>query len=151
MDENKFLNEIETRADLTREQAYKVAVAVFQELHDRLSPKEADHLAAQLPGALKRMWHSLDAPWRDVRRTHERDFIRHIADTVEIGEAKAEKSLIAAFKAVQMLLNSPSGKEGEAWDVFSQLPKDLKRVWLTAGGMAMPKGAKARHATPARA
>ncbi|HYB92403.1 MAG TPA: DUF2267 domain-containing protein [Candidatus Binataceae bacterium] len=151
MDENKFLSEIEVRGDLTRDQAYKVAVAVLQELHDRLSSKEADHLAAQLPGALKRMWHSLDAPWRDVRRTHERDFIRHIADTVEIDEAKAHKSLMAAFKALQMLLGSPSGQEGVAWDVFSQLPKDLKRIWLTSAGMAKPKAVKPRLGLSARA
>jgi len=150
MDENKFLNEIEARSDLTRDQAYKVAIAVLQELHDRLSPNEADHLAAQLPGRLKRMWHSLDAPWRDVRRTHERDFVRHIADTVEIDEAKAQKSLMATFKAVQMLLSSPSGQEGVAWDVFSQLPKDLKRVWLTSAGMPKSKSAKTGPAVLAR-
>ena len=114
MNESKFLKEVETRSGLARDQAYRVAIAVFQELHDRLSPKEADDLAAQLPGKFKRMWHSLDAPGRDVRRTHERDFIRHIADTAEIDETRAERSLMATFKALQVLLNSPSGQDGEA-------------------------------------
>ncbi len=150
MDENKFLKEVEARTDLTRDQAYKVAIAVLQELHDRLNPTEADHLAAQLPGDFKRMWHSLDAPGREVRRTHERDFIRHIADTVEIDEYKAEQSLMATFKALQTMLKSPSGQEGEAWDVFSQLPKDLKRVWLSSAAMPKSKPAKARPAGPAR-
>jgi uncharacterized protein (DUF2267 family) len=144
MDDNHFLQEIEVRSDLTRDQAYKVAVAVLQELHDRLSPKEADHLAAQLPRELKRMWHSLDVPDRDVRRTHERDFIRHIADTVEIDEGRAEKCLMGTFKALQVLLNSPSGQEGEAWDVFSQLPKDLKQLWLRSAAMPKRKGSPAR-------
>jgi uncharacterized protein (DUF2267 family) len=41
--------EVESRANLTREQAFKVTIAVLQELHDRLTPKEVDQLAAQLP------------------------------------------------------------------------------------------------------
>jgi hypothetical protein len=36
------------------------------------------------------------------------------------------------FATLQDLLGSPSGTEGEAWDVMSQLPKDLKKVWLHA-------------------
>jgi uncharacterized protein (DUF2267 family) len=142
MNESKFLGEVEARSGLTRDKAYKVATAVLQELHDRLSPKEADDLAAQLPGEFKRMWHLLDAPGRDVRRTHQRDFTRHIAETVEIDEIAAERSLMATFKALQVLLNSPSGQEGEAWDIFSQLPKDLKRLWLSSA--AMPKTTSAQ-------
>jgi len=46
MDENKFLYEVESHANLAREQAFKVTIAVLQELHDRLTPKEADQLAA---------------------------------------------------------------------------------------------------------
>jgi uncharacterized protein (DUF2267 family) len=150
MNESEFLKEIETRSGLPRDQAYKAAIAVFQELHDRLSAREADDLAAQLPGEFKRMWHSLDAPGRDVRRTHERDFIRHIADTVEIDETRAERSLMATFKALQVLLNSPSGQDGEAWDVFSQLPKDLKQLWLSAASMPKAK-ATVRPGGPAKA
>jgi hypothetical protein len=33
---------------------------------------------------------------------------------------------------LQRLLGSTTGMEGEAWDIFSQLPKDLKRLWLEA-------------------
>lgn len=46
MDENKFLHEVESHANLAKEQAFKVTIAVLQELHDRLTPKEADQLAA---------------------------------------------------------------------------------------------------------
>jgi uncharacterized protein (DUF2267 family) len=150
MNESRFLKEIETRSGLPRDQAYKVAIAVFQELHDRLSPKEADDLAAQLPGEFKQMWHSFDAPGRDVRRTHERDFIRHIADTAEIDEIVAEHSLMATFKALQVLLKSPSGQDGEAWDIFSQLPKDLKRLWLSSATMPKAEDSKARRGSPAK-
>jgi hypothetical protein len=48
---------------------------------------------------------------------------------------------MAVFKVLQVLLQSPTGQEGEAWDVFSQLPKDLKRMWLAAA--SMPQARKA--------
>ncbi len=147
MDEDKFLREVETRAELTRDQAFNVTVAVLQELHDRLSPKEADDMAAQLPGEFKSRWHAFDVPGREVRRTHKRDFVRHIAETAEIDESRAAKALMATFKALQLALRSPSGREGEAWDVLSQLPRDLKKTWLDAAHMA--EKAKPAKVTPA--
>ena len=145
MDENKFLNELEAHTGLSRDDAFNVAIAVLQELHDRLSPKEANDLATQLPGDFKARWHSFDAPGRDVRRTHRDDFVRHIAAAAEIDQTQAGKALLATFKPLQMLLGSPTGQEGEAWSVFSQLPKDLKRSWLQATQSAplkTPKAAK---------
>jgi len=143
MDENKFLHEIEIRTGLGREQAFQVAMAIFQELHDRLSPKEAEDLAAQLPGDFKTRWHAFDLPGREVRRTHKKDFVRHIADVTEMDEIRAGRALMAGFKALQLLLNSPTGREAEAWDVYSQLPKDLKQLWLAAATMQAPKARKA--------
>lgn len=135
MDENQFLREIESCSGLSRDQAYKVMLAAMQELHDRLSPKEADDLGAQLAGEIKSMWFGLNAPGRAVRRTHKKDFVRHIAEVAEISEVDAGRALMAVFKALQMALASPTGREGEAWDVFSQLPKDLKQIWMAAAGM----------------
>ncbi len=146
MDENKFLYEVESRANLSREQAFKVTIAVLQELHDRLTPKEANQLAAQLPREFKLRWHAFDAPGRDVRRTHKGDFLRHIMEVGEISTIQASGGLKAVFKALQMLMNSPTGQEGEAWDVLSQLPKDLKRIWLAAADMPLPKSRKADQA-----
>jgi uncharacterized protein (DUF2267 family) len=47
-------------------------------------------------------------------------------------EAVAERAVIAVFATLQELLGSPTGMEGEAWDVMSQLPKDLKKLWISA-------------------
>jgi uncharacterized protein (DUF2267 family) len=147
MDRNKFLYEVESRANLTREQAFEVTIAVLQELHDRLTPKEADQVAAQLPHDFKLRWHAFDAPGRDVRRTHKDDFLHHVMEVAEVSKIQASGRLTVVFKALQMLMNSPSGREGEAWDVLSQLPKDLKRIWLAAANMPMPK---ARNHKPPR-
>lgn len=148
MDEGKFLDELETRTGLTRDRAFEVAVAVLQELHDRLSAKEADDLAAQLPGDFKARWHAFDLAGHEVRRTHKRDFVRHIAAVAEINETTAARCLMATFKTLQLLLKSPTGEEGEAWDVLSQLPKDLKKTWLAAAAMGPAKVGKA--APPAK-
>jgi len=144
MNEDAFLKEVETRARMTRDQAYKVVQATFQELHDRLSPKEADDLSAQLPGEFKRMWHALDAPGREVRRTHKQDFIKHITDAAAIDEVSAIQGLMAVFKALHIMFRSKTGMEGEAWNVFSQLPKDLKHLWTAASSLKPPKEPKAQ-------
>jgi len=138
MDENKFLHEVQSRGHLTRDQAYAVSIAVLQELHDRLSPKEADDLAAQLPSDFKHRWHAFAAPGREVRRTHKEDFVRHLIEVADLSPMQANGGLTAVFKVLQMLLNSPTGQEGEAWHIFSQLPKDLKKIWLAAAEMEEP-------------
>lgn len=55
-------------------------------------------------------------------------------------DAEAERAVRAVFGALQHSLGSPTGREGEAWDIFSQLPKDLKTLWLDAAA-APPSGA----------
>ncbi len=140
MEYEKFKHQVQLLSALSEAQTDRVIVAVLQELHDRLSPREADDLAAQLPGELKAMWHAFDAPGRGVRRTHKAEFVRHVAETAEVPEDVASHAVMAVFKGVQLLLHSPTGQEGEAWDVFSQLPKDLKRVWTAASRMQVKPG-----------
>ncbi len=144
MDEERILFELEARTGLDRDHAYRLMIAVLQELHDRLTPKEADDLAAQLPGEFKQRWHSFDVPGREVADTHSQDFTRHLARAAEVDEAVAKKGLMAAFKALHLLLNSPTGQEGEAWHVYSQLPKDLKRMWIAAASMPPARPGSAR-------
>ena len=114
-------------------QAEAVTFAVFQGLRDRLTPKEADDVAAQLPSTLKTLWEEGDRPDREVARTHLRDFLGQVRRQVALlDDAAAERAVRAVFGVLQELLGSRRGLEGEAWDVFSQLPKDLKELWLAA-------------------
>lgn len=107
--------------------------AVFQELRDRLTPKEAADVAAQLPTPLRRLWEEWDRPCRPVAKTHEQEFMGRVRRWAVLpDDAEAERGVRAVFAALQTLLGSPTGNEGEAWDVFSVLPKDLKRLWLAA-------------------
>ena len=117
--------------DLRR--AEGLTFAVFQELRDRITPREALHVAAQLPKRLKMMWMSLESPNRKVHRVKGEQFIwevRRMAGLTD--DEEAERAVSAIFAALQKLLGSPTGQEGEAWDVMSQLPKDLKKLWAGA-------------------
>lgn len=135
MEYEQFIREVEMHLGVDKDQAEKVTDAVLRELHDRLTPKEADDLGAQLPGHLKQVWHGFDKPGREVERTHKKDFVRYVAGKADLPEDRASRAVKAVFRALQMALKAPSGQEGEAWDVLSQLPKDLKRVWLEAASM----------------
>ena len=46
--------------------------------------------------------------------------------------ALTRRAVLAVFGTLQELLGSPTGQGGEAWDIMSQLPMDLKRLWLAA-------------------
>jgi uncharacterized protein (DUF2267 family) len=137
MDEKSFVREVADRVDCDERRAETLIFSVFQELRDRLTPKEAADVAAQLPASLKMLWMSFDRPNRQVRRVHEPRFLDEVAQMAGLeNERDAERAVIAVFTVLQEALGSPTGTEGEAWHVLSQLPTDLKRLWLNAGGAA---------------
>jgi len=120
-------------------QAEGLALAVFQELRDRITPKEASDVAAQLPAPLKRLWLDQEAKGRSVRRVHKEEFLGRVRRRAGLADdVEAERTVRAVFKELQRVLGSVTGKEGEAWDIFSQLPKDLKRLWLEASERTAP-------------
>ena len=135
MDEGTFLRGVAERLACDDRRAEAVTFAVFGELRDRLSPDERRDLQAQLPTALKRVWAAGDPGDRPANRVHRQEFVGRVRQrAVLVDDAEAERAVRAVFAQLQRLLGSPTGREGEAWDVYSQLPKDLKQLWLDAGG-----------------
>jgi uncharacterized protein (DUF2267 family) len=133
MNERSFVQQVADRADCDERRAETLIFCVFQELRDRLTPKEAADVAAQLPSSLKMLWTSFDRPDRKVRRVHEGQFLEEVARMAGLErEEESEEAVTAVFALLQEALGSPSGTEGEAWHVLSQLPADLKRLWLAA-------------------
>ena len=133
MNERSFVHHVADRADCDEHRAETLIFCVFQELRDRLTPAEAADAAAQLPTSLKMLWMSFDRPDRKVRRVHEGQFLREVAQMAGLqDERKAEEAVTAVFAVLQQALGSHTGTEGEAWHVLSQLPADLKRLWLNA-------------------
>ena len=68
-----------------------------------------------------------------MRRVHKEEFLGRVRRRAGLADdVEAERAVRAVFKGLQRGRRNPTGKEGEAWDIFSQLPKDLKRLWLEA-------------------
>ena len=133
MKDKAFVCDVAYRFGCDERRAETLIFAVFQELRDRLTREEAADVAAQLPASLKMLWLSFDYPGRRVRRVHEYQFLEEVRRMVGLqDEMKAEDAVICVFSVLQEALGSPTGRDGEARHVFSQLPIDLKQLWLTA-------------------
>ena len=133
MDERSFFRDVAARVRSDELRAEGLTFAVFQELRARLPVKEASDVASQLPTGLKRLWGDHDPPGRRVQKVHEAEFVGRVRQRAALpNDAEAERAICAVFATLQRLLGSPTGREGEAWDVFSVLPKDLKTLWLAA-------------------
>jgi uncharacterized protein (DUF2267 family) len=131
MNERRFLQEVAEALRCDARRAESIVFVVFQELRVRITPKESGDVAAQLPIGLKELWLEDESPGRPVHRTHLTDFLGRVRQRAALSDDReAHRGTRAVFGALQRLLGSPTGVEGEAWDVFSQLPKDLKRLWL---------------------
>jgi uncharacterized protein (DUF2267 family) len=129
-----FVIEVARRIGADERRAEGLIFTIFQTLQVRLPAKEAADLQAQLPTGLKRLWRAEDRAGRPVEKLHAEDFIGRVRYWAALpDEAEARRAVSAVFAALQHALGSATGKEGEAWDVLSVLPKDLKQLWLEAG------------------
>jgi len=128
-----FVKEVARRLGADERRAEGLVFAVFQTLQDRLPENEARDLEAQLPTGLKRLWRAEDRHSRPVEKLHATDFVGRVRQWAGLpDDAEALRAVHAVFGTLQHALGSPTGMEGEAWDVLSVLPKDLKRIWLEA-------------------
>jgi uncharacterized protein (DUF2267 family) len=134
MDERTFLHAIGDALGCDERRAESVTFAVFGELRDRISPEERRDVQAQLPSALKRLWVAGEREDRPANRVKRDEFIGRVRQRAVLpDDGEAERAVRAVFAQLKLLLGSPTGRQGEAWDVYSQLPKDLKELWLDAG------------------
>jgi uncharacterized protein (DUF2267 family) len=139
MHEHEFMRAVAAALACDERRAESIVYVVFQELRERITPKEAADVAAQLPTGLKRLWLEHETPDRTVRRSHLPDFLGRVRQHAALpDDGEAERGTRAVFATLQRLLGSPTGVEGEAWDIFSQLPKDLKLLWLEAAKTPRP-------------
>lgn len=136
MDAKEFLRVVAAAVGADEARAEGVTCAVFRELRDRIPPKEAADVAAQLPTRLRRLWDEDPGP-PTSHRIHREEFIGRVRQRAGLpDDVEATRAVNAVFATLQRLLGSPTGTDGEAWDIFSVLPKDLKLVWLGARASA---------------
>jgi uncharacterized protein (DUF2267 family) len=133
MDRTTFIHDVAARLGSDAARAEAVTFAVFRELRSCLPQKEASDVAAQLPTPLKHLWAEADRAAGPSEKIHGAEFVGRVRRFAALpDDAEAERAVHAVFGTLQRLLGSPTGTEGEAWDVFSVLPKDLKMHWLAA-------------------
>jgi uncharacterized protein (DUF2267 family) len=117
-----------TSGQESRETVKRSTAAVLHALRDRLTPAEADQLAAQLPTELKDVWQEGEmADRRPIKLDRDEFCARVMKDAGLPSPKQARWMILAVFAALKEQL-SP----GEAEDVMAQLPKDLKEVWAEA-------------------
>jgi uncharacterized protein (DUF2267 family) len=134
MDHLAFIREVARRMACDEKRADALTFAVLRELAERLTPKEVSDVTAQMPHELSSLLTSLERPDRPVRRIHAAEFIGEVRKIMSLpDEAEARRAVMSVFAVLQKLLGSVSGLEGESWHVMSQLPKDLKKMWIEAG------------------
>jgi uncharacterized protein (DUF2267 family) len=119
---------MDARKDGSLEAAKYTTAAVFHALRDRLTPDEAEQVVAQLPLELKTVWQEGEEPTRKPLKMHRDEFLERVRREAGLTSAQEARWMtLAVFGALKKQL-SP----GEAGDVFDQLPKDLKEVWVEA-------------------
>lgn len=134
MKQKEFLEAVAKRLQCDAERAEGLVFVVLRELRSQLTQKEADDVSAQLPRELREMWEQDFGHLDESGRMSRTEFLGRVRQWAALpDEREAERATHAVFKTLQLQLGSPHGTEGEAWDVFSVLNKDIKRLWLEAG------------------
>jgi uncharacterized protein (DUF2267 family) len=133
VDKRAFVREVAGRLQADEQRAEAVTGVVFTELRDRLTPKEAADVAAQMVPGLRRLWTEIEPPPGGIRKVHAAEFVGRVRRLAALpDDAEALRAIHAVFGTLQRLLGSADGTDGEAGDVLSVLPGDLKRIWLDA-------------------
>ncbi len=133
MKDGAFVQEVAERFGCDERRAEILIFAVLQELRDRLTPAEAADVAAQLPTSLKMLWMSFYCPGRGASSVTGCQLLEEVQRMVGLEDLRhAEDAVVCVFRLLQEALSSPTGLEGKARHVFSQLPSKLRELWLAA-------------------
>jgi uncharacterized protein (DUF2267 family) len=129
MKARQLYSRVSIEADIeSLEDSRQATAAVLRALRDRLTPREAEQAAAQLPGELKRLWAGGHPPLHQPVKLHRRQFLERVrvdAGLKSLGQAQMVTDAVFAGLKEQL---SP----GEADDIVAQLPRDLKTQWVRA-------------------
>lgn len=137
MDKREFLLHVREKAELKNtEEAERASKAVMHALKERITPEEAHNLESQFTFGERELWENgeikrkilerLSLKKRGVHKMHKDEFLRKVQDKTK-GVQDAEKTSKAVFSTIKEQVS-----RGEADDVASQLPEDLRDLWIKA-------------------
>ncbi|MDY7230123.1 DUF2267 domain-containing protein [Hyalangium rubrum] len=119
-----FIRHLSQSGGMEPELAECAAISVLSALERRILPKEARDLEAQLP---RRLVEFLPPPDKRPARPHRfgrEEFLQTVAEDLRKSPEEVETLVRAVFRAFQEQIS-----EGEADDVASNLPPDLRSLW----------------------
>lgn len=119
-----FIRHLCALGSLEPEVAECAAVSILSALERRILPKEARDLEAQLP---RKLVEFLPPPDQRPPRPHRfgrEEFLRTVAEDLGKPLSEVEPLVRTVFRAFQEQIS-----EGEAQDVASNLPPDLRALW----------------------
>jgi uncharacterized protein (DUF2267 family) len=123
-----FYRRVVEETGLPLEAAKRATPAVLHALRDRLTPREADQLAAQLPREIRAAWNTGNVAGRRPVKIRRPAFYARVRVTAGLASTREARALTVAVFAALKAQVSP----GEGEDVRAQLPKDLKTLWEDA-------------------
>ena len=113
-----------------QQKAYVALRATLHALRDRLPPKNAVNLSAQLPMLIRGFyfenWRIEDTP---LKYRHQNEFLKLVSkEAPSISEDEIDRAVTAVFQRLNFEL-SP----GEAEKVRKMLPEELRELWPISG------------------
>lgn len=123
---HEWINDIMEELDGSdRHAAYAALRAALHALRDRLTVEEAAKLGAQLPMLIRGLYYEGWHPSGKPLKQHKREFLDGIRDSLR-GRGDPNPEIVA--RAVFTVL-AHHVSPGEAQDVKSFLPKELRELW----------------------
>lgn len=120
-----FMDKLKTLADMPGADLEAAAASVLCALEQRLTADESFDLESQLPSKLRELLQRCDRhQLSEPRRFGLSEFYDKVANDLDIERDEAVPLVRAVILAVKYQIS-----QGEADDVQSQLPGDLKQIW----------------------
>lgn len=120
-----FLNHLCERGGMSPAVAEKAAVSVLCAVEQRIYHDEAADLEAQLPRKLTALLHRCEKHEEELPDKFGREhLLKRVGEDLSLNPDAVEPVVRAVLDAIRHQIS-----EGEAEDVMSQLPQDIRDLW----------------------
>ena len=120
-----FLNHLCERGGMSPAVAEKAAVSVLCAIEQRIYHDEAEDLEAQLPRKLTALLHRCERHEEELPDKFGREhLLNRVGEDLSLNPDAVEPVVRAVLDAIRHQIS-----EGEAEDVMSQLPQDIRDLW----------------------
>ncbi|MCP3098191.1 DUF2267 domain-containing protein [Myxococcus sp. K15C18031901] len=120
-----FIKRLCDRGGMSPAVAQQAAVSVLCAVEQRINSDETRDLEAQLPNKLADLLHRCERHEDELPGKFGReDLLRRVGEDLALNPDAVEPVVRAVLNSIRDLIS-----EGEAEDVMSQLPEDLRELW----------------------